>query len=281
MPRPWLLAFEFVLYGLLLLCLRHAWRVDGALAVWRLGAGIGFGLLLEWATIQQLHAYRYGHFLIMLGEVPLAVGVGWGVIIYSARLFSEATRIPHFLRPVMDGLLALHIDLAMDAIAIRLGMWQWGIDLTAEYFGVPYANFWAWFWVVSSFSAGFRLLAYRDDRLSRWLAPAAGVGIGAVVVLSTDQLIVGYVPHALYAVTVFGVIGSALALVAAMRPEVDRSSVPKVAMIVPITFHSLFLVAGAVSGIFIRLPFLLLVSLSMMAITLALHRPWRSAPTGA
>jgi hypothetical protein len=280
MPRPWLLIFELVLYGLLLLSLRHAWNDSRWLGVWRLAAGVGFGLLLEWATIQQLHAYRYGHFLIMFGDVPLAVGVGWGVIIYSARLLSDAMRLPPFLRPIMDGLLALDIDLAMDAIAIRLGMWEWGIDPTAEYFGVPYANFWAWFWVVTSFSAGYRILTFRGDTRSRWLAPAAGVGLGAVVVLSTNQLIVSYVPHSLYAVTVFGVIGSALALVLAVRPQVDWGGAPKLAAIVPLTFHSFFLAAGALSGIFSEVPFLLLVSLIMGGITLTLHRPWRGAPTG-
>jgi hypothetical protein len=37
-----------------------------------------FGLLLEWATIQQLNAYEYGHFLVMLGSVPVVIGVAWG-----------------------------------------------------------------------------------------------------------------------------------------------------------------------------------------------------------
>lgn len=85
----------------------------------------------------------------MFGDNLLAVGVGWGGIIYSVRLFSDATRLPPFLRPVMDELVALDIDLAMNAVAIRIGMWKWGIDPTAEYFGVPCANFWAWFWVVT------------------------------------------------------------------------------------------------------------------------------------
>ena len=31
----------------------------------------------------------------------------------------------------------------MDALAIRLGFWDWGGGLEVGYFGVPYANFWA------------------------------------------------------------------------------------------------------------------------------------------
>ncbi len=58
-----------------------------------------FGVLLEWATIRQLEAYRYGRFLIMFGEVPIAIGVSWGLIIYSARLFSDTTSLPGWPRP--------------------------------------------------------------------------------------------------------------------------------------------------------------------------------------
>jgi hypothetical protein len=275
MPSPYLLAFELLLYALLFFCVRHSWRTGGLSAVWRLGAGVAFGVLLEWATIKQLDAYEYGRFLIMFGEVPLAIGVGWGVIIYSAQRFSDATSLPLMLRPVLDGLLALNIDLAMDAVAIRLGMWQWGIDLTAEYFGVPYANFWAWFWVVCSFSAGVRFLAYRDDWFGRWLAPVAGILFGGIVVLSTNTLIVYYIPRGLYVSTIVAVLGTALGLVILARPHVNLSSVPPLGVWVPLGFHLYFLIAGLVYGIFTQKPFLLFVSVLMTLIALSLHRPTR------
>ncbi|MCK4897217.1 MAG: carotenoid biosynthesis protein, partial [Anaerolineales bacterium] len=151
MLNPYFLSLELLVLVLFGLCLRHAWR-QGWLKVWELLAGVIYGLLLERATIQQLGAYEYGQFLFMVGELPLAVGVAWGTIIYSVRLFSDASSLPLWLRPVLDGLLALNIDLAMDAVAIRLGMWDWGMGFRNQYFGVPYANFWAWFWVVFSFS---------------------------------------------------------------------------------------------------------------------------------
>ncbi|MBI5715761.1 MAG: carotenoid biosynthesis protein, partial [Chloroflexi bacterium] len=146
MPNLYFILFEFIVYILFLICLRHAWRI-GAHKVLQLAAGALFGVLLELATIRQLNAYQYGQFLIMVLDVPLCIGVAWGSIIYSAMLFSDATTLSYWERPVLDGLLALNIDLAMDAIAIRLGMWDWGRGLSFQYFGVPYANFWAWFWV--------------------------------------------------------------------------------------------------------------------------------------
>src|SRR5437868_2132415 len=96
-----------------------------------LGTGVLYGLTLETLTIFQLHAYQYGHFLIMFGPVPLAIAVGWGIILYSAMAFADALALPAWAAPALVGLLGLNIDLSMDAIAIRLQMWQWhGITST-------------------------------------------------------------------------------------------------------------------------------------------------------
>jgi hypothetical protein len=71
---PYFIAFELMIYLLFVLCFIHAWRA-GTAVVWRLVAGVLFGVLLEYGTIQQLHSYSYGRFLIMLGDVPLPIGV--------------------------------------------------------------------------------------------------------------------------------------------------------------------------------------------------------------
>lgn len=160
LPPLYFLLFELIVYVQLTLCLVHAWR-QGTANLLRLLAGILFGVSLELATIRQLDAYEYGRFLVMVLDVPLCIGVAWSCILYSVMEFSDGTSLPHFLRPVLDGLLALNIDLALDAVAIRFGFWDWGWGLEAQYFGVPYANFWAWFWVIFFFSMGYRLPAAR------------------------------------------------------------------------------------------------------------------------
>ena len=111
----------------------------------------------------------------MLGPVPVVIGVAWGTIIYSVRAFSDSTNLPVWARPVLDGLLAINLDLSMDAVAIRLGMWDWGNGLDFQYFGVPYNNFWAWFWVVFSFSLSLRLLSKLPGFWGRWLSPAGAI----------------------------------------------------------------------------------------------------------
>jgi len=191
------LAFEILVLVLFLACLQNAWQ-RGSWVAWQLLAGVLFGLLLEWATIQQLNAYEYGCFLVMLGPVPVVVGVAWGTIIYSVRSFSDKTNLPEWARPVLDGLMALNIDLSMDAIAIRLGLWDWGNGFDYQYFGVPYNNFWAWFWVVFSFSASLRLLSKLPGFWGHWFSPAGAIICGTTGVLITNHLITNILPLTWY-----------------------------------------------------------------------------------
>jgi hypothetical protein len=270
LPGPYFLAFEAVVLATFVVCLRHAW-LSGPAQAWALCAGVLFGLLLEWATIQQLNAYAYGRFLLMLGEVPLAIGVAWGVILYTARLFSDATSLPGWARPVLDALLGLNLDLALDAVAIRLGFWDWGGGFSRWYFGVPYENFWAWFWVVFSFSAGLRLLSRWRHPAGAWLAPAGAVVIGVAGVLATNAFITGIQSEAASLGAIAAVLGGALVLMLALRPRLHVRPVPRLAAWAPLVFHAYFLAAGLISGAILRPPFLLLVSLAMIAVALALH----------
>jgi len=271
MPNPYFLLFELIVILMFLVCIRHAWQT-GIQRVWQLIAGVLFGLLLEIATIQQLQAYQYGSFSLMLGEVPIMVGVGWGVILYSVRLFSDATNLTEWARPIMDGLLALNIDLATDTLAIRLGMWDWGIGLEKQYFGVPYANFWAWFWVVFSFSAGLRLLTRRPGWVGRWLAPLGALLIGLLGVLVTNALITFWLPRNWYVTTIALTLSGALILIIFLKPKMPKRPIPNPAFWVPLGFHGYFLIIGLLTKTILNPPFLLLISTAMALVTLLIHR---------
>ena len=96
-----LVVFEGVTYLLLGLCGWHALH-QGPLRRARLielSTGVLYGLMLEILTIFQLHAYQYGHFLIMFGPVPLVIAVGWGIILYSAMAFADALALPRWAAP--------------------------------------------------------------------------------------------------------------------------------------------------------------------------------------
>src|SRR2546428_9713039 len=105
-----IVVFEVLAYACLGLCIWHALH-QGPLRRARLielGTGVLYGLTLETLTIVQFHAYQYGRFLIMFGPVPLAIGVGWGIILYSAMTFADAFALGAWAAPALVGLLGLN-----------------------------------------------------------------------------------------------------------------------------------------------------------------------------
>ena len=281
--------FELLAYVCLGLCAWHAWGM-GALRRARLielGVGVLYGVSLETLTILQLHAYSYGHFLVMLGPVPLCIGVDWGVILYSAMSFADTLTLPRWASPALVALLGLNIDLSMDAVAIRQDMWHWNLlALDSQWFGVPWANFYAWFIVLCSASALLWLARPLTARPG-WWGPLAALGayLGSLAILAAlDELVVRYdrttgaIVWLLPALLIGGGLIVALAGVVAARraparrapvePPSRHSLLPAVA---PFSFHAVFIGALLVSGIAAQLPTLLAVALVMLVISLALH----------
>ncbi len=279
MPNIYFILFELSIYLQLAICLRHAWK-HGTANLLRLFAGMIFGVTLELATIRQLHAYEYGRFLVMVLDVPLCIGVEWSCIIYSVMEFSNGTSLPYWTRPILDGLLALNIDLAVDAVAIRLGFWNWGQGLEFQYFGVPFANFWAWFWVVAFFSLGYRLLSHRTDSVGIWLSSLLALSVGLLGVIGSNALITFVIPFDYHAATVAPVLIGALVIVISARPQLYQTPVDSVAFWIPFIAHMVMLIMGLVSGVILNPPLLLILSLTMISIALILHRPSFLAAAG-
>ena len=272
MPKIYFILFELTIYVQFALCLRHALK-HGAPNLLKLIAGTAFGVLLELATIRQLNAYEYGQFMLMVLDVPLCIGVAWSCIIYAVMEFSDGSSLPYWTRPILDGLLALNIDLALDTVAIRLGFWDWGQGLKFQYFGVPYANFWAWFWVVSSFSLGYRLVAIRKDWVGKWLPSLSAVIVGLIWIIFTNAFITFIVPFDYHTLTIAPVLFGALFVVIVSRPRFYQTPVDSLAFWVPFLTHFYLLVAGLISGVILDPPALLWIALSMFILALVLHKP--------
>lgn len=157
---------ELSVYILLILCIIHSLRQQGKYLIYLFG-GLIFGLLLEFVDVYFLKGYTYGRFYIMVGsapeDIPFWIGVGWGIIIYSSRLFTDKFGLPILAAAALDALLALNIDLTMDVTAYRLHMWDWGwranhLDpLNSQWFGIPYNNYFGWLTVVFTYSYFSRL----------------------------------------------------------------------------------------------------------------------------
>lgn len=271
MPNIYFILFEIIIYIQFVLCVRHAFRHGTITNFLKLGFGILFGVTLELATIRQLNAYEYGRFLLMVWDVPLCIGVAWGCIIYSVMEFSDASSLPYWFRPILDGLLALNIDLALDAVAIRFGFWDWGQGLQSQYFGVPYANFWAWFWVVFSFSMGYRVFARNTDWAGKWLSAPLAFIVGLAGVLGTNAFITFVVPTSIRAGVIAITLITALGIVFYKRPHFYQRPVHPIAFWIPFLTHAYILVAGIASGVIFKPVFLLIVGLAMLVIAFYLH----------
>jgi len=156
-PLPFLI-FELGVYVLAMICLRHAWRHGRYLAVTTIVAMV-FSYSTEIFAINLLHEYYYNSFLIMLCRdahlpggvsigctapsscVPLAIPVMEGIVIYAIIQTSNRLNLPWAVRPVLDGLLAISIDLAMDPVVSASVMCRPGMPpVSIE----PGAGFWVW-----------------------------------------------------------------------------------------------------------------------------------------
>ena len=157
-----------------------------------------YGLLLEELDMRIFKSYHYSpHFLLTIGQVPLSIAWLWAVILASSMAISDRAGLPIFIRPFVDALLAVWIDLSLDAIAIRMGYWSWAIPLKEGWFGVPAGNLYAWMWVAFFYSActrGVRHLVKKDEKWS-WLS--LFVPIVAYLGLFLAMISIGFVGKSL------------------------------------------------------------------------------------
>ncbi len=118
-----------------------------------------FGMILEIGNTFLAHTYSYGpDFSIKILNIPLVIGLYWSTVVYSVMLLSDQYNIPWKLKPFMDALTAVIIDLTLDVVAIRLGFWKWALPETQEWFGIPYANLVGWILIVFVFSFIIRFI---------------------------------------------------------------------------------------------------------------------------
>ena len=153
------LAFEvFIIVAFLLIFLRAVYQKDRQ-TVFELFVGFAFGLLLEIVNIYFSHAYYYSdQFLLRIFDVPIIIGMGWAVIIYSVMLLTDQYKLSWTIKPVFDAFTALVLDLSMDTVAIRLHFWNWKIPFDQEWYGVPFENLFGWIAVVFTFSFIIRFI---------------------------------------------------------------------------------------------------------------------------
>ncbi len=270
---------EVVMLILFALSARFAYRSGGRQRLIELLSAVPFGLLLEQGDIKIFGSYAYSQgFFIKLGSVPVAIALAWAMIITSSMFMSDRLRIPQRLAPFADAVFAILLDLSLDAIAIRQGLWHWNIPLNAGFFGVPAGNYYGWLFVAFGFSAWTRWVRARGGARSTGSWPQLLVPVPAYL-----TLLLALVPFIALQQRFFGgptggfppflATLALFSLVAGWSIRKGRGRLPRpwlMPLFPRLLIHGYFLSAGILLGIFQQLPLLLAMSLSMVALELSL-----------
>ena len=94
------------------------------------------------------YGYAPGLWPLLPGGVPLMIPLAWFVLAGLPVLMLGGRKESWISKAAWSALGMVACDLALDPVAVSLGLWTW--DRPGVYFGVPLGNFAGW-WVVSFF----------------------------------------------------------------------------------------------------------------------------------
>jgi Carotenoid biosynthesis protein len=254
----------------------------GRLPFLELISAAAFGILLEEGDQLVFQTYHYStDWILTVDRAPVVIGLTWALIIAGAMRLTDALGVRRRYAPFVDAVLAISLDLAFDAIAIRMGLWTWhGIGASEGWFGVPAGNFYAWLFVTLSFSVMTRWL--RDRAAGRpaleWLqlavpGPAWILLLAGLVPFSFLRPIVD--PNPGGGLWLFGVAMAGFMAISAWgvwgpdrgRPDGEGLAIVELSLALGtrVAIESFFLVALLLMGGATQLPILLAVAVLLLA----------------
>lgn len=270
--------------GATLFFIGAAWAAlrRGRLPFLELISAAAFGILLEEGDQLIFETYHYSpDWVLMIDRAPVVIGLTWALIIAGAMRLTDALGVRRRYAPFVDAVLAISLDLAFDAVAIRMGLWTWvGIGPTDGWFGVPAGNFYAWLFVTLGFSLVTRWIrhAAATRPALEWLQlavplPAFGLLLAGLLPFIWIKPIFDSAPGGglwLFAITL-----ALFCAVAAwgvwapdrIAPDGEGAAILdlRLALATRIAIHLLFLGALLYLGLATELPVLLVVALAMLA----------------
>lgn len=99
--------------------------------------------------------------LLIIIETPLFIILSWGVIFYSAYFIARGLSDKFWAQAITVPLLILIIDLPLDPVATRLGLWTWiGYGTGEGIVGVPISNFIGWYLVILAFMISLAVMPH-------------------------------------------------------------------------------------------------------------------------
>ncbi len=253
----------------------------GRLPFFELISAAVFGVLLEEGDQLMFATYHYSSdWIATIDRAPIAIGLTWALILAGAMRITDALGVRRRYAPFVDSVLAISLDLAFDAIAIRMGLWTWrGIGPEQAWFGVPAGNFYAWLFVALGFSLMSRWLRDVVERrpARAWLQLLVPVPAYAILVAGLVPFIVLQPllePGRGHGLGLFGVTLAGFAAIAAygvwgrdrIVPNGARMAILdlRLAFASRLAIHAVFLTALFVMGLQSTVPMLLVVALVML-----------------
>jgi len=159
----------------------------GRLPFLELVSAATFGILLEEGDQLIFETYHYSpDWVLAIDRAPVVIGLTWALIIAGAMRLTDALGVRRRYAPFVDSVLAISLDLAFDAIAIRMGLWTWrDIGPVDGWFGVPAGNFYAWLFVTLGFTLVSRWIrhASRERPAREWWQLLAPIPAYAVLLV--------------------------------------------------------------------------------------------------
>jgi hypothetical protein len=261
----------------------------GRLPFLELISAAAFGLLLEESSQLIFETYNYSsQWTLVLDRAPVVIGLTWALLIAGAMRITDGLGVRRWTAPFVDAVLVIMLDLAFDAVAIRIGMWTWrDIGPSDGWFGVQAGNFYTWLFVTLGFSFLTRWL--RDwaarRRRAEWLQLLIPVPAYAILVASI-------IPYAYISSRTNAPTGGALwlsflciglfAVVAGRGVFGSRRQPPdgqmaaivdlRLAFFTRFSIQGFFLLALVIMGVAAQLPVLLITSVGLIAADMWLSR---------
>jgi putative membrane protein len=126
------------------------------------------GYSAEWLGVNKhllFGDYQYGQTLgFKLSGIPLIIGVNWFLLIYSAGVLMQRSRVKSlFLRVIAGALLLVLLDLLIEPVAIRFDYWHWTNG------SIPLSNYLCWFFVSAFMLILFERFQFKKQSI---VAPA-------------------------------------------------------------------------------------------------------------
>ena len=146
-----------------------------------------YGFALERISMSVFASHRYGPEWVLapLG-VPVAVALVWAAVISAALALAARRGLrPAWARALAAALFAVTLDLTIEPVAVRRGLWEW--TPPGPWLGVPIGNFVGWVVIVAGYGIGAERWAgggrFAIEAVRRLLLAAAA--LGALVAVGT------------------------------------------------------------------------------------------------